>query len=137
MLEGALHVEGEVIVDEESQPTSALRGELHVGADGLLVRGIASVGIDNARTALEVGDDDPVGLDEVVPDEGGGPDHVVAKTVPDGGAGNLEDGFKITTEGTIYVGARAPGIRGVEHPTQTNVVLLIIVHRDPRPNAAR
>jgi hypothetical protein len=46
--------------------------------------------------------------------------------VPDIGACGFEDAFKISTEGTIDIGAGAPRVGGVEHPTEADVILLVV-----------
>ena len=105
-----------------------MRGELPVAADGLLIRPVAGVGVNNACSTLNVGDNDPVGLNEVVANQASDSDHVGAEAVPDVGACGFEDSFKISSEGTIDIGAGAPRVGGVEHPTEADVVLFVVIY---------
>ena len=57
--------------------------------------------------------------------------------MPDVRTRSFKDAFKISPEGTIEIGAGAPRVRGVEHPTEADVVLLVIVDRGDRTQAAR
>jgi len=113
-----------------------LRGELPVAADGLLIRPVSGVGVNDAGSTLNVGDNDPVGLNEIVANQASDPDHVGAEAVPDVGACGFEDSFKISSEGAIDIGAGAPRVGGVEHPTEADVVLFVVIHRSGWPNAA-
>ena len=76
-------------------------------------------------------------MDEVVTDEGGGSDHVVAEAVPDVGSGDFEDGLEVAAQGAIDIGAGAPGVGGVEHPAEADVILLVVVDGDGGTDAAR
>ena len=76
-------------------------------------------------------------MDEVVADEASGTDHVVTEAVPDVGAGDLEDGLEVAAQGAIDIGTGAPGVGGVEHPAEADVILLVVVDGDSGTDAAR
>ena len=132
VLESAFDIEREVVCDEKLQATRKLRGELPIATDRILVRPVPSVGVDNAGSALNIRNNDPSRLDKVVADEASDSDHVGSKAVPDIRSGGFEDGFEISPEGTIEIGARAPRVGGVEHPTEADVVLLVVENRSGR-----
>ena len=114
-----------------------MRGELPIASDGFLVRPVSGVRVDDTSPALNVRNHDPIGLNEVVADESCDSDHVGSKAVPDIGACRFEDAFKITTEGTIDIGAGAPRVGGVEHPAEADVVLLVVENRSGGAQTAR
>ena len=103
-----------------------MRGELPIAPNGILVRPVSGVRVDDTSPALNVGNHDPVWLNEVVADESCDSDHVGSKAVPDVRACGFEDAFKISPEGAIDIGARAPRVWGVEHPTEADVILLVV-----------
>ena len=113
-----------------------MRGELPIAADGILVRPVSGVRVDDTSPALNVRDHDPVGLNKVVPNQASDSDHVGSKAVPDVGACGFEDGFEISAQRAIEIGARPPGVGGVEHPTEADVVLLVVENRSGRTQTA-
>ena len=136
VLEGAFDIEGPVFVQKELQSAGELRGELHVCTNGILVRPVAGVGIDDAGSTLNIRHHNPVRLDEIITNEAGHADHVGPVAVPDVGAGGFQDGFEIATEGVIDTGLWAPGIRRIEHPAEADVVLLVVEDGDDGTDTA-
>ena len=113
-----------------------MRGELPVAADGILVRPVPCVGVDDTGPALDIRNNDPARLNKVVADEASDSDHVGSKAVPDIRSGGFEDGFEISAQRAIEIGARAPRVGGVEHPTEADVVLLVVKNRSGRTQTA-
>ena len=113
-----------------------MRGEFPIAPDGFLVRPVSGVRVDDASPALNVRNHNPVGLNEVVSDESCDSDHVGSKAVPDVGACGFEDAFKISTEGTIDIRAGAPRVGGVEHPTEADIVLFVVIYGSCRTQSA-
>ncbi len=125
VLEGAFDIKAEVIIDEEFKASGELRGELPIATDGFLIRPVAGVGIDHTRTPLDIGDHDPVGLDEVVADDARDAGHVGSESFPDIRAGDFKESFEISAKGGVpewvfFI------VRGDEHPAEADIVLLVV-----------
>ena len=125
VLEVGFHIEAKVVVDEEFESSGELGGELPIATDGFLVRPVPGVGINHARTPLDIGDDDPVGLDKVITDDSSDARHVGSESFPDIGAGDFEDSFEISAERGVAEGVFLI-VRGDKHPTEADIVLLVI-----------
>ena len=130
VLEGTFHVEGPVFIQEELQAAGKLRGKFHVGSNRILIRPVPRVRIDHASSTLDVRNHDPVGLDEIITNQASDTDHIGAVAVPNVRSGGLQDGFKVSTQRIVDAGLGSPGIRGVQHPAQADIVLLVIKHRN-------
>ncbi len=113
-----------------------MRGELPVAANRILIRPVSGVRVDDTGPALDIRDHDPARLDKVIADEASDSDHVGSKAVPDVGACGFEDGFEISAQRAIEIGTRPPGVGGVEHPTEADVVLLVVKNRSGRTQTA-
>ena len=135
VLESTLDIKAEVIVDEEFESSSELRGKFPIATDGFLVRPVAGVGIDHTRAPLDIRDNDPIGLDEVVADDAGDAGHVGTESFPDIGSGDFEESFEISAEGGVPEWVFLV-VRGDEHPTEADVVLLVVKNGFHRPKTA-
>ena len=136
MLEGAFDVEAEVVVDEEFEPSCKLRGKFPIAADRFLVRPVSGVGIDHACAALNVGNNDPVGLDEIVAHNTRDARHVGSESFPDIRASDFKECFKVSAEGSIAKWVFLV-VRRDEHPSEADIVLLVVEDGFNRAEAAR
>ena len=85
---------------------------------------------------MNVRNNDPVGLDEVVSDDSGDTGHVGSESLPDIRSGDFEDSFEIAAERGIAKRVFLI-IRGDEHPAEADIVLLIVENRFVRAKTAR
>ena len=125
VLESTLDIKAEVIVYEEFESSSELRGKFPIATDGFLVRPVAGVGIDHTRAPLDIRDNDPVGLNEIVSHDTRDAGHVGTESFPDIGSGDFEESFEISAEGGVPEWVFLV-VRGDEHPTEADVVLLVV-----------
>ena len=135
VLESTLDIKAEVIVDQEFESSSELRGKFPIATDGFLVRPVAGVGIDHTCAPLDIRDNDPVGLDEIVSDEAGDAGHVGTESFPDIGSGDFEESFEISAERGVAEGVFLV-IRGDKHPAEPDIVLLVVEDGFVRTKAA-
>ena len=128
VLEVTFDIEAKIVVDQEFESCCKLRGEFPIAPDRFLVRPVSGVGIDHSGSSLNVRNNDPVGLDEVVSDDSGDTGHVGSESFPDIRAGDFEDSFEIAAERGIAKRVFLV-VRGDEHPAEADIVLLIVENR--------
>jgi len=136
VLESSFDIEGEVIIDEEFESSRKLRGKFPIAPDGFLVRPVSCVGIDHTCATLNVGNNDPVGLDEIVSNNTRDACHVGSKSFPDIRASDFEEGFKVAAEGGVAKWVFLIVWRH-EHPSEADIVLLVVEDGFNRAEAAR
>ena len=136
VLESSFDIKAEVVVDKEFKSSCELRGKFPIATDRFLIRPVSGVGINHACTTLNVGNNDPVGLDEIVSHDTRDARHVGSESLPDIRASDFEEGFKVAAEGGIAKRVFLI-VRGDEHPAEADIVLLVVENWFNRAKAAR
>jgi len=128
VLEVTFDIEAKIVVDQEFESCCKLRGEFPIAPDRFLVRPVSGVGIDHSGPSLNVRNNDPVGLDEVISDDSGDAGHVGSESFPDIRTRDFKDSFEIAAERGIAKRVFLI-VRRDEHPAEADIILLIVENR--------